>query len=456
MVLSCVQIKLNPIDVGTDTFLTVVRLPYSQTMKFSGCSPEQAPSAQHICDTGATAFDAADGNLTNHVTVSPSSIPLNKPPGTRMKMVYSVSDYGTPRLYVEVERIIEIISPCASGERFCSGVCSKIACDQANAIAKVLEAETLDSRPPTLHLVDSWVAHIQTTYSKAALLPLLRGCESANFANAGVAMAGNMTSTLANISSKQLACGVYALTAEGSLITGVQAAVTQSYCLASSQCPTCSVASFEAGLCLPGVHIISFSVSTAAGVPAVLVHRVVRVAEAAQVKISVQIPYSGTLQQAQDFALSITGNVDLVRGIISTAESEVRSSVKARYHANSVSDLVGQLDSVTANQTADDAAPVVIISASVSFSYVPGLDIYMQITPSVESTASQSGPASPSQSSSLARRLLMDEPFGTEAMQSAGLWTPENSLASRRLQQGGAVSGLEDLLVGVQTRSCVI
>jgi hypothetical protein len=49
------------------------------------------------------------------------------------------------------------------------------------------------------------------------------------FANAGIALAVNMTSTLANINSKQLACEAYALTAEGSLITGVQAAATQSY-----------------------------------------------------------------------------------------------------------------------------------------------------------------------------------------------------------------------------------
>jgi hypothetical protein len=75
---------------------------------------------------------------------------------------------------------------------------------------------------------------------------------------------------------------------------------------------------------------------------------------------------------------------------------------------------VGQLDSVIANQTADDAAPVVIISAWLSCSHVLGLDMHMQITPGVESTASQSGPASPSQSSSLALRLLLGEPFGTD------------------------------------------
>jgi hypothetical protein len=453
-----VQIKLNPVQVGAATFLTVVRLAHSQTLTFGGCSPGQAPVGQRICDTGATAIDAADGNLTTHVVVSPPMIPLNKPPGTRMKMVYSVSDYGMPRLQSEVERIIEIISPCAPAEFFCKGECTKMSCDLMSSMAAVVEEDGLENRPPTLYLLDGHNTLLQTEYAKAASLPLLRACEASHFANAGIKLDGNMAFMLANASSTQLACGVYALAADGSVITGVQAAVTQSYCMASSQCATCATAGFEAGLCLPGIHVVEFSISTASGVSAVPVQRAVRVAETAQVQIMVQIPYSGTLQQAEQFALSVSGNAALVRGIISAAESEVRSAVKAQASASSISDLAGRLDSVIAKQAADDAEPVVIITVSVSFCFVPGLDVYVHAQATMVNSSSQSGSTSYSQLSHSARRRLMEEPFSREGKPSKEVdlsepRIPVNGWVTRQLQQAGGVSGLGDVLSGVPSRA---
>lgn len=430
--------------MGADTFFSVVRVAHSPARKFTACGPGQVPTAQRICDTGATATDAADGNLTSRITVSPASVPLDKAPGTRMKMVYSVSDYGTPRLNAMVERIIEIISPCASQEFFCIGECLKIPCKQADAIASAPNEEELAGRPPTLHLLDASLPDLESKYGKPITLPLLRGCEAANFANAGIAVYGNVTTVLANTHSKQVDCGVYALAGDGSLVTGVQAAVTQSYCMSSSQCTTCSVSGFEAGLCLPGVYIVEFSVFAPAGGTVTPVQRAVRVAEAAQVEITVQIPYSGTLQQAHGLALSLSGNVDLLKGIVATAETEVRKSLAARASANDISGIEGKVVGIVANQTAG-AAPVVTVTVSAMVSFVPGLHEYLNAQPIAYTRSVQ-------QSSSAHR--LPDKSFRKGADQTAAggvlaLRTAVSASSRRRLQQGGAVSGLADVLAGM-------
>jgi hypothetical protein len=123
--LDVLQISIRPILQVSETATTVVRMPYTKAAVFAACAPGASP-AQTPCDPGAIALDNEDGDLSAAVVVTPSSVSLEGPLGTRVQIKYSVTDNGLPRLSNHAYRIIEIVSPCGDSEYFCNGVCKKV------------------------------------------------------------------------------------------------------------------------------------------------------------------------------------------------------------------------------------------------------------------------------------------------------------------------------------------
>ena len=119
----------SPFSWQQRTFTGVVRVPYRTGATFTACTPGTSPDPQSPCDPGATAVDEEEGDLSDAVVVSPAAVSLEAAVGTRVRLKYSVSDNGLPRLSATAYRILEIVSPCtAAAKYFCDGVCKQVCC----------------------------------------------------------------------------------------------------------------------------------------------------------------------------------------------------------------------------------------------------------------------------------------------------------------------------------------
>lgn len=120
------QIELRPVTLGTGVFTTVLTLPFQRNTTFSRCAGSRQPSPQAPCDPGAAAHDDQEGDLSAAVTITPAAVSLEAPVGTRVRLAYRVSDNGLPRRSAVTYRVIEITSPCGTGQHLCSGECLQV------------------------------------------------------------------------------------------------------------------------------------------------------------------------------------------------------------------------------------------------------------------------------------------------------------------------------------------
>ena len=432
----------------------MARFPYMRGVSLRPCKGPQRSTLEQPCDPGATAWDAQDGNLTARVQVSPSSVRLDAPPGTHMKLTYTVADHGSPRMRATSERVVEIVSPCAAGQFFCDGRCEQVSCKElaALAAAALVDEDAADSRPPAIVLVQPERTDISTVYDEAAQLPLLMLCTAADLDAAGLAVSSNITEQL-HMADSTPACGAVAVSAAGELLDTGEVTVVEAFCSAADACPLCPVAGFASGLCLPGVHVAQFTAKSEAGIAAPLQRRAVFVAEAADLPVSVQMPYAGSLAQADQFAATIAGTASVVDSIVSGATQQVQETLLTQDAlAAGVSDVAGRLVNVTAKIVPGGDTPVVAINVAVAFKFVPGVPQFTQAWPD----GVHNGTALALANGVASRRLLIVDP---EVKWATGL--NDASVRSRgmqrRLKQDTRVAGMAEVLAGTLCgRACCV
>jgi hypothetical protein len=462
------QVTLNPITISGTAFSTVLRLAHSPGILFTACLPGRVPTAVLPCDTGAYALDAQDGNLTSFVTSSPATISLSTVPGSRLKIVYSVQDFGLPRLPGIAERIVEIVSPCPAGEFFCSGSCKTVPCVQAAALDELAaktdrEMAVPDLQLPLLVLVEPETPTINFVYGKPSIGVALQPCTpqllSPENASPSNATQGTNAAATAAMRVSLAVCGAVATAADGTPLDTVAAAIAVAYWDSDDVCPLCSVMGLEQGTCLPGVYVLEYTARSLAGVAAAPVFRLVRVAEAAQLSVSVGMPYTGTLSQAQTFVQAIQSGTAAAAHIVDSAVARVSSVLRPAGAGTlqGLSEVLGSLESVTAHTTLDANVQEVSITVTVAFQYVPGVQNFARAWPRgtnnvtvAEVPTAQSLPGGGANTASASRRLAGVQSIG-DFEAGVGHWQAKPGLQgeqARSLKQQGQLAGMPALLAG--------
>ncbi|KAL0024068.1 hypothetical protein WJX79_002467 [Trebouxia sp. C0005] len=250
----CVSSTALALTVVTSPVITLINGTYLSSLvqvkqghSYAACSTEQTPTSALLCELGATAISASDGNLTSKILACPptSCLDLSCPGylfteqgiascavntsaavGTTFAVNFMVFDYSISSLNASVTRTISIIDPCDSGEYLCSdGTCSTVACDLRDALVQ---------GPPGLTFVDYGNSTSVTTgYGVATSVPLLP-CTSI---------------------SDTSDCGAVSMDSTGKDISSSIIAVDVTPCSTNDVCPACDISFAAAGLCLPGAYL---------------------------------------------------------------------------------------------------------------------------------------------------------------------------------------------------------
>ncbi|KAL0024407.1 hypothetical protein WJX79_011128 [Trebouxia sp. C0005] len=174
------------ITLVTSTYLSSV-VEVKQGYSYEACSTGQSPTSAVLCELGATAISASDGNLTSVVLACPptaclgtacpgyrfvdqgiSSCAVNTSAtvGTTFAVTFMVFDYSIPSLNATVSRTISIIDPCDTGQYLCSdGTCSDVLCSTRDALSTGL--------PGLEFIAYGNSTSVTTGYGVAAAIPLV-------------------------------------------------------------------------------------------------------------------------------------------------------------------------------------------------------------------------------------------------------------------------------------------
>ncbi|DBA80580.1 TPA: hypothetical protein ACH3X1_007841 [Trebouxia sp. C0004] len=234
------------ITLVTSTYLSSV-VQVKQGHSYQACSTGQSPTSAVLCELGASAISASDGNLTSVVLACPptaclgtacpgyrfveqgiSSCAVNTSAavGTTFAVTFLVFDYSIPSFNASVTRTISIINPCGTGQYLCSdNTCSDVLCGTRDA---------LSAGPPGLEFVAYGNSTSVTTgYGVDAAVPLVP-CTRANNATG---------------------CGAVALDSTGADISSSIVVVDVTPCAIGHVCPACAITFAAAGLCQPGAYL---------------------------------------------------------------------------------------------------------------------------------------------------------------------------------------------------------
>eukprot|EP00892_Ulva_mutabilis_P005892 jgi/Ulvmu1/3675/UM017_0089.1 len=428
------MIELRPITLGTKVFTTVAMLPYQRNTTFSRCAGNRRPTQQAPCDPGAAAYDEQEGDLSTAVTITPAAVSLEAPLGTRVRLAYRVSDTGIPRRTAVAYRIIEIMSPCTTGQYFCSGECLQVPCSALSAIAADADdAPTSALPPPTVHMTSpmppdtSFSDPLITNYGAAPAFSL-QPCNTSQLpANATTDQTAQLTVA---------ACAAYTTNATGAVVAGTTVSPVASYC-DSSTCVACTAAALAQGQCLPGVYVFSYAAPAgeyawANGSTAMPAARLLAVAVAEVAAFAVQISFpAADASSAADLAAAVSADAALLADV--TAEAEARAF--AVLNGTSAGNGTGRLLDVSSNGTTvsvvEPAGPgdsyAVALEVGVSFRYVPGLQGYISAWPQGTTNASAAAAGDPGTTSG--RRRLMQA--GQAASPSRDLPQNQHALAGK-------------------------
>ncbi|KAK3274238.1 hypothetical protein CYMTET_17570 [Cymbomonas tetramitiformis] len=163
----------------------------AQYSEYSQCAAGSEPTAASPCESGATAMDDEDGDLTGSVLACPPAACLDvgcpghefatkgvqgcldtaAEAGTIFEILFMVLDRGAPALNATATRTITIDSPCEAGQELCleDRVCSSTPCDVRASMQSALTARRralLADEPP-----ESGAASTNTTaYSNTSVV----------------------------------------------------------------------------------------------------------------------------------------------------------------------------------------------------------------------------------------------------------------------------------------------
>uniref|UniRef100_A0A7S3VQ04 Polycystin cation channel PKD1/PKD2 domain-containing protein n=1 Tax=Dunaliella tertiolecta TaxID=3047 RepID=A0A7S3VQ04_DUNTE len=150
------QISLQRVQ-GTLSPSDIVSVKKGTPYEACTSSPSSLPSTE-VCEPGATALDAAEGDISRLVLSCPGSCiegtqpscspghlyiskgiqgceidTLNAEVGTLYELSFAVISPSSG-LVAQTFRLIQVVSPCPAGQNSCSGTCVEVSCDIYNQI----------------------------------------------------------------------------------------------------------------------------------------------------------------------------------------------------------------------------------------------------------------------------------------------------------------------------------
>lgn len=144
---------------------------------FDRCEEGTEPTVTALCELGANATDAEDGNLTSKVLACPPEsclaygcpghefevkglqgcpLDVNATISSFFNLTFVVYDSAIPPNMAAVSRMVTIMSPCEEGMNYCEldppvWECTKLSCDELEQL-KALE-DPVDLSPPVITLL---------------------------------------------------------------------------------------------------------------------------------------------------------------------------------------------------------------------------------------------------------------------------------------------------------------
>ncbi|KAK3289149.1 hypothetical protein CYMTET_3420 [Cymbomonas tetramitiformis] len=248
---------------------TAVPAPFvevPQHQRYVSCAEEETVHAEVLCEPGATASDAEDGDLSAQVLSCPPAscievgcpghewaakglagcINTSAPVGTLFEVQFVVFDFAMPRQMASAVRTVAIVQPCNSGETVCSDhTCSSIDCDLRDSML----ADDADVNSPVVTLLQA--SQTRVVYGDAASAAAVQpSCASA-------ALSDGLASTGSGV-----VCTVTAEDDRDLDVSGSLTAIQDTGCAAcsASSCPVQQVHQ-----CLPGTYGYIFTAFDAAG-----------------------------------------------------------------------------------------------------------------------------------------------------------------------------------------------
>ncbi|KAJ9523171.1 hypothetical protein QJQ45_024097, partial [Haematococcus lacustris] len=257
------------IVVGTQLSGPVVRV--KQGWQYVLCPPNVSPAPDQPCDPGVVASDAEDGPaIQRQVLLCPPEgcegelggcvghrvfekdvadcgidTGTTAAVGSTFSLVFLVFDSGG--LSASVQRLVQVVEPCAPGEVSCQGVCSKVGCD----IMASLPSASQDAAPTTRVLL---------LPSSATNVTLAAGNETMHVEPAPLSFLPCPSSQA--LGSAAVSCAAVAL---DSLEGDVSAALQEPLDVSPWDQARCSASSLSTGTCLPGNYIMAYTATNSNG-----------------------------------------------------------------------------------------------------------------------------------------------------------------------------------------------
>ncbi|KAK3237812.1 hypothetical protein CYMTET_52134 [Cymbomonas tetramitiformis] len=140
-----------------------------QYSEYAACGVDQSPTREFLCEPGAQATDAEDGNLTAEILSCPppcvtavacsghrfrphgegaeakgiqGCLNTSAEVGTMFQLDFVVYDFNYPAASSTVSRYITIVSTCDIGEFYCDGVCSPLDCAERDSLLDLFNGAT--------------------------------------------------------------------------------------------------------------------------------------------------------------------------------------------------------------------------------------------------------------------------------------------------------------------------
>ncbi|KAK3279960.1 hypothetical protein CYMTET_12181 [Cymbomonas tetramitiformis] len=366
---------------------------------YEKCGGGMEQQADALCEPGANATDAEDGDLTAGVLVCPPAsclrtgcpghewrykglaacVNTSAAVGTMFQVDFVVFDSMIPAQMATATRTVTITAPCASGEELCSDLgCSSIPCAERDAMLGVPEA---DEVPPAIRLLQPSPSRV--VYGEATTAAGLRLCTSAAAASEAAPHP-----CLATASDDQ----------SGDVTASITAAQdTECAACTASTCP------FERpSACFPGTYAYLLGATDGAGNRAIA-RFLVKVVEQASVRTAVNIS-AGTLDAA-----AAAAQADLLMQEGSQESTAFRQGIAALLNSGGGDAAGEEVLPSDVNITAVDVrgANGALVLPESSTGAAPGGELYLEVHLSITANVAEGSDATLS-----GRRLLGDDGGG--------------------------------------------
>uniref|UniRef100_A0A061QZ39 Polycystin cation channel PKD1/PKD2 domain-containing protein n=1 Tax=Tetraselmis sp. GSL018 TaxID=582737 RepID=A0A061QZ39_9CHLO len=331
---------------------TVIRLPQGNTWEL--CSKANSSKEGALCDEGARAYDAEDGDLSADVLACPPAschverldcfshrvavkgvaacLPervAELSVGTILEVEFVVFDHGNPAMSSSINRTLVIVQPCPPGQFICDRECSQVSCDLRDFVlaatggSQVLWVVELSLVGPS---------EIQVSYHSGFL-----GSPSSLEPCPGIGLLGS------DPSEPPTDCGAVAkgIGADGTAMD-LSRHIQLSLRSACSSCPFCVPEAALRGLCDPGAYEYEYSI---AGTSASAT-RMVTIVAAMELNATVEFSTEGDLlpeqqlealrfpQTEQETSLSLEFRDAFVKSIQASADSINATDIYSMAFAN--------------------------------------------------------------------------------------------------------------------------